>query len=82
MRWRCRRGMREMDLLLESFLDRFHATLDQSQRQAFMDLLNEADQDIMAWIMRLRQPPREDYRWLIDNLSRQRWSIGGSRARI
>lgn len=48
--WRCRRGMRELDVLLRGFLDRHYAALDSAGRKAFAQLLEENDQDILAWL--------------------------------
>lgn len=41
--WRCRRGMLELDLLLNSFLHNRYQYLERSTRQAFEQLLEYPD---------------------------------------
>lgn len=59
LRWRCRRGMREMDLLLGSFLDQYYAEASMEVQQAFARILDEIDQDILDWVMQRRPSPPE-----------------------
>ncbi len=47
MRWRCRRGMRELDVLLMAFLDQRYASLGDEAQQAFESLLSLPDPDIL-----------------------------------
>ena len=68
LRWRCRRGIREMDLLLERFLEQCYPTLGAADRDAFDRLLDEADLDIYAWITGRETPPDVRYRPLIHSL--------------
>ncbi len=56
VRWRCRRGIREMDIIFERFLADGYDTLDASQQNAFDALLDEADQDIYAWLLEQDTP--------------------------
>lgn len=48
LRWRCRRGMRELDLLLLRYLDRDYPSARPAERQAFVTLLSCQDPDILA----------------------------------
>ena len=50
LRWKCRRGMREMDILMTRFLERGYAQLDELGQQAFERLLDAPDQDILVWL--------------------------------
>jgi len=50
VRWQCRRGMLELDLLLTRFLDRHYPTLSPSQQTAFKSLLKCSDNDLWALI--------------------------------
>ena len=56
LRWRCRRGMRELDIVLERFLDRRYHQLTEADQLRFAELLDQADQDIMAWLLGTSQP--------------------------
>ncbi|MGE0858268.1 MAG: succinate dehydrogenase assembly factor 2 [Gammaproteobacteria bacterium] len=49
LRWRCRRGMRELDLLLAGHLDRHGADLDGAALATFERLLGCIDVDLYAW---------------------------------
>ncbi len=50
-----RRGFREMDLILGPFAERHLAQLGAAQLDDFEQLLEQADQDVYAWIIG-RQP--------------------------
>ena len=56
LRWKCRRGMLELDLCLTQYLDHryLQATLD--EQADFDALLSEADPDIWAWLMGTKKP--------------------------
>ena len=45
-RWQCRRGMLELDLLLNNFLDRKVESLTQQQKSSFEQLLCYPDQTL------------------------------------
>lgn len=47
LRWLCRRGMLELDILLDEFLRLHHGKLDPRERQAFERLL--ALDDAVLW---------------------------------
>lgn len=57
--WRCRRGIREMDIVLQEFLDQSYDILNDADKSSFSQLLNEADLDILNWIME-KDEPRND----------------------
>jgi antitoxin CptB len=48
--WRCRRGMLELDLLLQPFFLSCYATLSAEQQSVFAELLEESDQDLFLWL--------------------------------
>ena len=49
--WRCRRGIKEMDIILQDFIYNYYDKLDDENKMAFSELLNEQDLDILNWIM-------------------------------
>jgi antitoxin CptB len=51
LRWQCRRGMLELDLLLNRFLDAGFGQLDAPARADFVRLLGYQDQIIHDWLM-------------------------------
>jgi antitoxin CptB len=68
LRWRCRRGIKEMDLLLEKFLDDVYPQLKPEEKKDFELFLNEADLDIYAWITGKSRPENPLYRKFITHL--------------
>jgi antitoxin CptB len=55
LRWQCRRGMLELDVLLGQFVDSQWATLDESLKQEFEDLLAFSDQQLQQWLCEGRE---------------------------
>ncbi|WP_372718276.1 succinate dehydrogenase assembly factor 2 [Immundisolibacter sp.] len=47
LRWRCRRGKQELDILLRNFLDQHLTRLNGAQRAAFERLLEMEDDDLL-----------------------------------
>ena len=43
VRWRCRRGLLELDIILVRFVDRYYAQLSSSERETFEVFLDMAD---------------------------------------
>jgi antitoxin CptB len=56
LRWRCRRGLLENDLLVERFFDRHAAGLTVAQAQALGTLMDLADNDLLDLLLRRREP--------------------------
>jgi len=54
--WRCRRGIREMDILLQDYLELHYDTSSAKDQNTFEELLDEADLDILSWIMQKTSP--------------------------
>jgi antitoxin CptB len=50
LRWHCRRGMLENDLVLEQFMDRYGASLEGERLAAFRRLLAYDDADLWELI--------------------------------
>ncbi len=57
IRWQCRRGLLELDLILNRFLDRDLAGLAPDQLELFKELLGVADTVLLAWVMGQEEPP-------------------------
>lgn len=53
--WRCRRGTRELDLLLRAYLDGVYASADEEDRQAFERLVQLGDPELQAVLLDPRQ---------------------------
>jgi antitoxin CptB len=59
LRWRCRRGMRELDVMLTRYLDRIWPTASLSERDAFVQLVGLQDPDLFGYLVG-RTTPTED----------------------
>ena len=51
IRWHCRRGMLELDLVLHAFLERHFESLDAEGLEAFRSLLARTDPDLLDLVM-------------------------------
>jgi len=60
MRWAARRGMLELDLVLEPFVVARYAQLDAVDRMRFQELMVCEDQDLYAWFLGRQQPEDEE----------------------
>ncbi len=65
MLWRCRRGMLELDLLLERFMAEGYDSLTPEQLAIFKRLLEEPDPDLFAWLMGASEPSLPEFKSFI-----------------
>jgi len=56
LRWRCRRGMKELDLLTLGYLERHYPGASAEDRQAFADLLELQDPLLMSYMVGRETP--------------------------
>jgi antitoxin CptB len=68
MRWKCRRGMLELDLLLRDFLNRGYADLDAAGQQLFDRILDYPDAVLLEWLMGRIRPTDKDVAQLVDKI--------------
>jgi len=66
LRWRCRRGTRELDALLSWFLEERFPSAVASEQSGFARLLEEQDPDVWDWCMGRATPADADMRAVID----------------
>lgn len=60
LKWQCRRGMLELDILLEPFLDEVYLTLEEEDKQRFHKLIECEDQELFPWFMQKEKPEDSD----------------------
>jgi antitoxin CptB len=60
LRWRCRRGMRELDRLLERYLDQSWPAASERQRGVFLRLLDCEDDRLWRWFLGHETPSDDD----------------------
>lgn len=56
MRWAARRGMLELDLVLEPYVQGRYVSLDEADRARFQELMLSEDQDLFSWFLGREQP--------------------------
>ncbi|MFT5136892.1 MAG: antitoxin CptB [Arenicella sp.] len=66
--WRCRRGVRELDVLFGRFLETEYPQLDEAQRMAFERMLEVQDPIIMDWLFSKSQSEDPELDMLIQRL--------------
>ena len=79
VRWRCRRGLLELDLVLTAFLDRGYSRLDAGERRLFDELLDWPDNDLLDLVLG-RCDPEPRYRAVVEMLRAGSGPAGGADA--
>ena len=59
LRWRCRRGMRELDILLSRYVNERFRAATAGEQAAFRRLLEAPDGDLYAYCLGYAQPPAD-----------------------
>lgn len=75
LRWQCRRGMRELDLLLGDWLERRYAGASERQKAVFRELLSLPDPELFGYLLKGREVVDRD---MADVISQIRNRAGGS----
>ena len=68
MRWRCRRGMKELDALLEPFAESHLNHLSSAEQAAFAALLDQPDPRLAAWLLRGETPENPEFADLVTQI--------------
>ena len=68
IRWRCRRGMRELDQLFERYLDREWRRASEHERGLFLRLLETEDDKLWRWFMGYEACADADIAPLVDRI--------------
>ena len=70
LRWRCRRGMKELDLLLARWLELRWPEADAARRRDFEWLLEQPDPDLADWLIGGARPAGSARAALVDDIVR------------
>ena len=68
IRWRCRRGMRELDQLFGRYMDRGWAQASEAERGTFLRLLDCEDDKLWRWFMGYEQCPDDALASLVQRI--------------
>lgn len=68
MRWKCRRGLLELDLLFNAFLDNGYEQLDEEACQRFDQMLDYPDAVLLEWMMGRIHPTDREVASLVEQI--------------
>lgn len=72
LRWRCRRGMKELDVLLGRWLELGWPGAGDDRRRSFEWLLEQPDPDLADWLIGGGRPADASHAALVDDIVRRR----------
>ena len=68
LRWKCRRGMKELDTVLLRYLDQYFEQASDLERQAFLALLDMQDPELYFLLLGKTTSNNKDITSVITNL--------------
>ncbi len=68
IRWRCRRGMLELDVLLNRFLESGYQQLSDEEIAAFLLMLEQEDDLIWDWMLGKETPKEQRIARIVDRI--------------
>ena len=71
LRWLCRRGMKELDVVLSRYLESAYTQATKQEQQAFKDLLEMPDPDLFSLLVGRITAPDSTIDSLVNKLKKQ-----------
>ena len=68
LQWLCRRGMKELDVVLTRYLETRYPTADDAEQARFRELLQMADPDLYSLLVGRTAPQDAEQGQLLDRL--------------
>jgi antitoxin CptB len=68
LRWLCRRGMKELDVVLETYLEHRYPSAVDDEQKAFRELLELTDPQLFGLLLGREEADDEPTRKLVKNL--------------
>ncbi len=65
LHWRCRRGVRELDVLFTRFVQEHYRTLSDKEKGTFQEMLEVQDPVIMDWLYGKSEPNTQPMKKLV-----------------
>ena len=69
LKWRCRRGTKELDVVLDGFLEKNYNQLTDAELIQFDELLNTQDTQLWYWLSGQQTPEKNDIQHLISKIN-------------
>ncbi|MEE4250867.1 MAG: succinate dehydrogenase assembly factor 2 [Alcanivoracaceae bacterium] len=66
--WQCRRGLLEVDLVLNDYMDRFFDQESEARQLLFGNLLAQQDAELFEWFTRRSQPQDAELRDYVEHI--------------
>lgn len=60
LKWQCRRGMRELDVVLTNYFDQYYAASGEDDKRAFRELLALPDPELNGYLLGVTDPANPD----------------------
>ena len=60
LRWQCRRGMLELDLMLQPFVEKNYVNLSSDEQAVFRKLLKYPDQELQEILLGFKEPDNKE----------------------
>lgn len=68
LRWSCRRGMLELDIILSEFLENHFASISNSAQNSFIRLLACEDQQLYNWLIKHESCENQEFQTIIKDI--------------
>lgn len=68
LRWACRRGMLELDVLFRPFVDEAYDDLSEPDKRIFQRLLEGEDPTLFAWVMGHEKCQDPELAYMVDKI--------------
>ena len=68
LKWQCRRGMLELDMFLQSYLDKCYENETPEERLNFTVLLKFPDQELLEYLMLRKAPDEKEFTHVISKI--------------
>jgi len=68
LKWRCRRGTKELDFLLENYLDKYYAQADKAEQALFIELLGFQDNQLIWFLLGEELPDTQELQALVKKI--------------
>ena len=68
LRWHCRRGVKELDIVLSKYLDQHYEMANDNEKLAFKELLDFEDPILFAMLMENVEPANNEHLVLLEKL--------------
>lgn len=66
LQWHCRRGLKELDVILGPFMDEHYRQLEPLDKALFIRLVDNEDMDLFNWFMRQAKPADPELERMIE----------------